>query len=273
MTLLFEMFSSPFLVRALIAGALAALCANLLGVPLVLKRYSMIGDGLSHAGFGALALATALNAAPLAVAIPLVLLAAFLLLRLRENGRLKGDAAIALVSGSALAIGVIIMAKSGAQADVYNYLFGSILAVKKADFVLSIVVSAGVLLLYVLSYHQIYAITFDETFARATGTRAAAYNALIALLTALVIVLGMRLMGAMLISSLLIFPALTAMRVCRSYRGVVITSTILSVLCFVAGLVLSYVMDTPSGATIVVVNLLAFLVFCGLGAVKRGRGI
>jgi len=268
-----EMLSFPFLVRALAAGSLLALCAALLGVPLVLKRYSMIGDGLSHAGFGALAVAMALNAAPLTVAIPLVLLAAFLLLRLSENSKLKGDAAIALISSSALAIGVLIMSVArGTTADVYNYLFGSILAVVQADFILSLALSIIVLVMYLLCYHRIYAITFDETFARSTGIRASAYNALLALLTALVIVLGMRLMGAMLISSLLIFPPLTAMRLCKSYRGVVVTAAVLSVLCFALGLVLSFALDTPSGATVVAVNLVAFLGFSAIEAIRKRWG-
>ncbi|MCL2695146.1 MAG: metal ABC transporter permease [Clostridiales bacterium] len=268
-----DMLSLTFIRYALAAGTLVSLTAALLGVPLVLKRYSMIGDGLSHVGFGALAVAMALHAAPLAVAIPLVLLAAFLLLRLSENSRLKGDAAIALVSSSALAVGVLVLAfTKGSTGDVYNYLFGSILAVGRADFWLSMGFCAAVLAVYALCYHKIYAITFDETFARASGVRAGAWNALLALLTALVIVLGLRLMGAMLISSLIVFPALTAMRVCRSYRGVVVTAAALSVVCFVAGLVLSYALETPSGATVVTVNLAAFLAFSVVGAVRKRRG-
>ncbi|MCL2513327.1 MAG: metal ABC transporter permease [Oscillospiraceae bacterium] len=265
-----EMLSMPFVVRALIVGVLVALCAALLGVSLVLKRYSMIGDGLSHVGFGTLAIALAFNVAPLQVSIPLVLLAAFLLLRLSENSKIKGDAAIALISSSALAVGVIIVAKAkGMPADLFNYMFGSILAMKTGDLYLSVAVSAVVLTLYVLFYNKIYAVTFDEKFAKATGTKTGLYNMLIALLTALVIVVGMRMMGAMLISSLIIFPALTSMRVFKSFKGVVICSAGLSAVCFIIGLVVSYAWDTPAGASIVVVNLAAFLVFFAVGFVNK----
>ena len=264
-----EMLSMPFIVRALVVGTLVALCAALLGVSLVLKRYSMIGDGLSHVGFGTLAIALAFNLAPLRVSIPLVLLAAFLLLRLSENARIKGDAAIALVSSSALALGVILVAKTkGMNADLFNYMFGSILAMRKDDLYLSVAVSVVVLILYAVFYNKIYAVTFDERFARATGVRTGLYNMLIAFLTALVIVVGMRMMGAMLISSLVIFPALASMRVFKSFRGVVICSAMLSVICFFIGIMASYAWDTPAGASVVVVNLMAFLLFCVAGALR-----
>lgn len=265
-SILREMLSYPFLVRALVVGVLVSLCAALLGVSLVLKRYSMIGDGLSHVGFGALAIATALNLAPLAVAIPVVVLAAFLLLRLSQNGKLKGDAAIALLSSSALAIGVMTVSlTSGMNTDVNNYMFGSILSLSEADMRLSIVVSVAVLALFVLCYPRIFAVTFDETFSKATGVKTEAYNMLIALLTAITIVLGMRMMGALLISSLVIFPALTAMRVCRTFRSVVLCAAVISVVGFLLGMVLSYAFETPSGASVVVVDLVIFLVFCAVG--------
>ena len=207
------------MVRALLVGSLIALCASLLGVSLVLKRYSMIGDGLSHVGFGALAVATAMNAAPLAVAIPVVVLAAFGLLRLNENSKIKGDAAIALISSGSLAIGVtVISMTTGMNTDVYNYLFGSILSMSREDVALTAGLSLVVLFLFIIFYHRIFAVTFDETFARATGMNAGLYNILIALLTALVIVVGMRMMGSLLISSLIVFPAMTAMRLCRTFR-------------------------------------------------------
>ena len=228
----------------------------------MLKRYSMIGDGLSHVGFGALAIATAANAAPLAVAIPIVVAAAFLLLRLSENSKIKGDAAIALISTGALAIGVMAISLSnGTNIDVYNYMFGSILAMSRGDVRLSVVLAAAVLTLYVIFYHKIFAITFDENFARATGVKAGWYNMLIALLTAITIVLGMRLMGTLLISSLVIFPALTSMRILKSFRSVVICSAVLSVLCFLIGIFFSYIWSTPTGASIVCVNIAAFFVF------------
>ena len=262
MKVILEMLSYPFLVRALVVGVLVSLCASLLGVSLVLKRYSMIGDGLSHVGFGALAIATALNLAPLAVAVPVVVVAAFLLLRLSQSGKLKGDAAIALLSSSALAIGVMAISLSnGTNIDVYNYMFGSILAMSRDDVRLSVVLAAAVLTLYVIFYHKIFAITFDENFARATGVKAGWYNMLIALLTAITIVLGMRLMGTLLISSLVIFPALTSMRILKSFRSVVICSAVLSVLCFLIGIFFSYVWSTPTGASIVCVNIAAFFVF------------
>ena len=260
--LFLQMLSYPFLTRAIVVGTLVSLCASLLGVSLVLKRYSMIGDGLSHVGFGALAIATAANAAPLAVAIPIVVAAAFLLLRLSENSKIKGDAAIALISTGALAIGVMAISLSnGTNIDVYNYMFGSILAMSRGDVRLSVVLAAAVLTLYIIFYHKIFAITFDENFARATGVKAGWYNMLIALLTAITIVLGMRLMGTLLISSLVIFPALTSMRILKSFRSVVICSAVLSVLCFLIGIFFSYIWSTPTGASIVCVNIAAFFVF------------
>jgi zinc transport system permease protein len=274
---LFEMFSYTFIVRAFLVGTLVSLCASLLGVSLVLKRYSMIGDGLSHVGFGALAAATAMNAAPLAVSIPVVVTAAFFLLRLSENSKIRGDAAIALISSSALAIGVaVISVTTGMNTDVCNYLFGSILAMSKGDVYLSLVLSSAVLLLFVFFYNTIFAITFDETFARAGGVRTGLYNMLIAFLTAITIVLGMRMMGAMLISSLIIFPALSSMRVYGTFKRVTICSAVISSLSFFMGLVLSYVFATPTGASVVLVNLAVFLLFWAFGkraAVKKLIGL
>lgn len=271
MTELFaEIFSTPILVRALVVGILVSLCASLLGVSLVLKRYSMIGDGLSHVGFGALAIATVMNLAPMAVAIPVVVAAAVVLLRLSSNGKLKGDSAIALISTSALAIGVMAVSMSkGMNIDINSYLFGSIISVGKGDVVISVILAAVVLAVFLFFYSKIFAITFDENFARATGINAGAYNLLIALLTAVTIVIGMRLMGSMLISSLIIFPALCAMRVFKTFRSVTICSSLISVATFVAGMVISYAADTPCGASIVCVNLVVFLVFFAVGAVLR----
>ena len=264
-----EMFSYPFFVRAIIVGLLVSLCASLLGASLVLKRYSMIGDGLSHVGFGALAVATAMRAAPLAVSIPVVVLAAFLLLRISENSKIKGDAAIALISTSSLAIGVtVISVTTGMNIDVYNYMFGSILAMNKYDVNLSIALAVVVLTLFVLFYNKIFAITFDETFAKATGTKTGIYNMLIAALTAITIVLGMRMMGALLISSLIIFPALTSMRLCKKFRTVTICSAIVSVVCFLLGIVGSYLYATPSGASVVIVNIAAFLLFWAISSIR-----
>lgn len=257
-----EMLSYPFIVRALVVGILIALCASLLGVSLVLKRYSMIGDGLSHVGFGALAIATATNLAPLAVSIPIVVIAAFLLLRISENSTIKGDAAIALISTTALAVGVIVISFSQASnTDLYSYLFGSILAMSQSDVVMSVILSVIVLVLFVVFYNRIFAITFDEDFSKATGTNSNVYNMILALLTALTIVLGMRLMGAMLISSLIIFPALTSMRVCKTFKSVIISSAIVSVVSLIVGITLSYAIDVPTGAIIVIVNVVMFVLF------------
>ncbi len=261
MTEIINMLSYHFMQRALIVGVLVSLCAALLGVSLVLKRYSMIGDGLSHVGFGALAIASALNLAPLAVAVPTVIVAAVLLLRLSRNSRVKGDAAIAIISSSALAIGVIsVSLTTGMNTEVSSYMFGSILSLSRSDAVLSVLLSAAVLLLFVLFYPRIFAVTFDENFSRATGTRTGVYNTLFAVLTAVTVVLGMRMMGALLISSLIIFPALSAMRLCRSFKAVILSAAIISVLCFLAGVMASYFLETPTGASIVVANLLVFAI-------------
>jgi zinc transport system permease protein len=268
---LIEMFSYTFLVRAVIVGLLVSLCAALLGVSLVLKRYSMIGDGLSHVGFGTLAIATAMNAAPLSVSIPIVVLAAFFLLRLSENSKIKGDAAIALISTSSLAIGVVVISlTTGMNTDVCNYMFGSILAMSKDDVALSIVLAIVVLILFLLFYNKIFAVTFDENFARATGVKTNIYNMLIAFLTAITIVLGMRMMGALLISSLIIFPALTSMRVCKTFKSVTICSALVSVLCFFIGVVGSYLYATPTGASVVIINIVGFFLFWGM-SIMKGR--
>lgn len=266
----FEMLSYPFMVRAFVVGILVSLCSALLGVSLVLKRYSMIGDGLSHVGFGALAVAAALNAAPLTVAIPVVVTAAVLLLRVSANSKIKGDAAIALISTSALAVGIMVISMTtGMNTDVYNYMFGSILAMSSQDVKMSVLLSLAVLILYVFFYHKIFAVTFDETFAQATGVRAGLYNTLIAVLTAVTIVLGMRMMGTLLISSLIIFPALTSMRVCTTFRSVTVSSAVVSVVCFCVGITVSYFFAAPAGASVVIANLLMLGGYAIAGAVKN----
>lgn len=265
-----EMLSYPFMTRAFLVGSLVALCSALLGVSLVLKRYSMIGDGLSHVGFGAMAIAAAMNAAPLTIAIPVVIVAAILLLRISGNAKIKGDAAIALISTTSLAIGVMVISlTTGMNTDVYNFMFGSILAMSAEDVKLSLVLSVFVLILFIVFYHKIFAITFDETFARATGVKAGVYNTLIAVLTAVTIVLGMRMMGALLISSLIIFPALTSMRVCRTFKSVIINAAVISVVCLIAGVTLSYVAATPAGASVVLANLVMMVLYTVVGAVKN----
>lgn len=270
MELIGEMLSYPFLVRAMVGGILVSLCASLLGVSLVLKRYSMIGDGLSHVSFGALSFAVAFGWSPLKVSIPVVVLAAFFLLRITEHGKIKSDAAIAMISAAALAVGIMVTSMTtGMTTDVSSYMFGSILAMSKTDVRFSAILSLIVLGLFLFCYNKIFAVTFDENFARATGVNVSLYNVLIAILTAVTIVLGMRMMGAMLISSLVIFPALTSMRVFKSFRGVVLSSGTLSVLCFLLGIILSYRYSTPAGASVVMVNLGAFLLFSLAGFVIR----
>ena len=268
---LIAVFSYPFMQRALIVGVLVSLCAALLGTSLVLKRYSMIGDGLSHVGYGAFAIAAAAGIAPLAFAIPVVVASAFLLLYITRKGKMGGDSAIAILSSSALAIGMIVLALNRVTIDINSYMFGSILALSEEDVVLSVICSVVVCIAFILLYHLIFAVTFDESFASATGIRSGIYNAFISVLTAIVIVVGMRLMGALLISSLMIFPSLSSMRVCRGFRSVTICSAAVSVICFTVGLVGSYFVNVPTGAGIVAVDLAVFLVFALAGRLKEKR--
>ena len=268
--LLEELFSYAFVVRALTVGICVSICASFLGLPLVLRRYSMIGDGLSHVGFGTLAIAVPLGLSPLKVSIPLVMLAAFLLLRIRENSKMRGDAAIAIISCSSLALGVIIMSMTvGMNTDVCNYMFGSILAIKQGEVYLCVALSIAILALFAFFYNKIFSVIFDENYAKASGTNIEFYNMLLALLTAVIIVIGMRIMGAMLISSLIIFPALTAMRLFKTFKSVIIVSCILSVVCFMLGIVVSFAYDVPTGASIVMANLALFLVFSLASVVKN----
>lgn len=265
-----SLLSYEFIRRALIVGALVAVCAALLGVTLVLKRYSMIGDGLSHVGFGAMSVALAMNLAPLTVSVPVVILAAFLMLRISSNSAVKGDAAIALISSSSIAIGVIVTSlTSGLNTDVYSYMFGSIYAISKSDMWLAIALCAAVVLTYVLLYNKVFAVTFDEDFAAATGTHVGIYNSLIALLTAVTVVVGMRVIGTLLISSVIIFPALSSMRLFKSFRSVVISAACIAVFSFITGVVLSFVFETPSAATVVVVNLAVFSLCSVFGFFRR----
>ena len=270
MDVITTLFSYSFVTRAVVVGILVSLCSSVLGVSLVLKRYSMIGDGLSHVSFGALAVAAALNMAPLAVSIPIVIASAFLILRLSSNSTIGGDSAIAIFSSGALAVGIIITSMTkGINADICNYMFGSILAMSEGDVFISILLSIVVLMVYILFYNRLFAITFDESFARATGIKVSAYNMAISVLTAVTIVIGMRIMGALLISSLIIFPALSAMRICRFFKGVIVLSAVISVLCFFTGIVISYILEVPVGASVVVVNLCVFLILSLAGRIKQ----
>ena len=265
MNLIITMFQYPFIQRALIVGVLVSLCAALLGVCLVLKHYSMIGDGLSHVSFGALSVAVALGVSPLWISIP-----SFCLLRIRENAHMKNDAAIAVVSSSALAIGITVTAlTTGINTDVSSYMFGSILVMNEQDVMISIVLCVIVLALFILFYSRIFSITFDENFSKASGIPVGRFNALLSVLTAVTITLGMRMMGAMLISSLIIFPALIAMRLQRSFSGVIIAAAITAVIDFLLGLVISFLLSTPTGASIVLVNLCVLLI---VTAIQKIRG-
>lgn len=264
-----EIMSYEFIQRAFVGGLLVSLCAALLGVSLVLKRYSMIGDGLSHVSFGALAIAMALGVAPIKFSIPVVVIAAFFLLRIAENGKMPSDAAIAVVASSALAIGVIVTSlTTGLSTDVNSYMFGSILAMSKDDVIMCVVLSIVVLIMFAFCYHRIFAVTFDESFSKATGVKVNLYNTLISIFTAVTVVLGIKMMGAMLISSLIIFPSLTSMRIFKSFRSVTLCSAVLAVINFTIGLIASYALSIPAGASVVVANLGMFLLFSIVAAIR-----
>ena len=257
---MFEMFAYPFMQRALLVGLMIAICAALVGVSLVLRKNSMIGDGLSHTAFSAFAIATVLGFTPLYFALPIVIIASFFVLRLSQRRKVHGDAAIAVLSASSLAIGTMAISLSkGVNIDLNSYLFGSILAVSWGDVVLSAILTAIIILLYLFAYHRIFAITFDEEFAKSVGIRTNMYDAIFAAICSIVIVLGMRLLGSLLISSLIIFPTLSAMRLSHTFKGIVLLSVVISALAFVAGLAASYVFATPTGATVVIANLIVFI--------------
>ncbi len=267
----------PFVRYALIVGVLIALCSSLLGVTLVLKRFSFIGDGLSHVAFGAMAAAAVLNLTnEMLLVLPLTVLSAVLLLRTGRNAKIRGDAAIAMISVSALAFGYLIMnvfsTSSNLSGDVCSTLFGStsILTLTAKEVWLCAVLSVLVVVIFVLFYNKIFAVTFDEDFAKATGTRAEMYNLLIAVVVAVIIVLAMNLVGSLLISALVIFPALSAMRLFRSFRGVTVCAAVLSVFCALLGIVVSILAGTPVGSTIVAVDAAAFAVCSLAGLVKGG---
>lgn len=273
---LWQYFAYPTVRYALIVGVLISLCASLLGVTLVLKRFSFIGDGLSHVAFGATAVAAVLGlgSSNMLFVLPVTILCAVLLLRPGQSARIHGDAAIAMLSVGALAVGYLLLhlfsASANVAGDVCSTLFGStaILTLTKGEVWLSIGLSAAVVLVFVLFYNQIFAITFDERFARAVGTKTDVYNLGLAVLIAVIIVLAMKLVGALLISALVVFPALAAMRLFQSFKAVTIFAGVISVLGAVAGLVISILAETPVGATIVAVDLLAFLVCSVIGRAR-----
>ncbi len=261
-------FSYPFVRYAFIVGLLIALCSSLLGVTLVLKRFSFIGDGLSHVAFGAMAVAAVAGLTnKMYLIIPVTVISAILLLRTGQNTKIKGDAAVAMISVGALAIGYMLMnlfpSSSNISADVCSTLFGStsILTLKKADVWLCTIMAAIVIAVFIIFYNKIFAVTFDENFSKATGIKSDAYNLLIAVITALIIVLAMNLVGSLLISALIIFPALSAMRLFKSFRGVIICSAVISVICAAVGILLSILFSTPVGSTIVTADIVVFLIF------------
>lgn len=267
-------FQYPFVRYALIVGVLIALCSSLLGVTLVLKRFSFISDGLSHVAFGAMAIASVLNITNnMLFILPVTVICAILLLRTGQNTRIKGDAAIAMISVGALAIGYLLMnlfsTSPNISGDVCSTLFGStsILTLTEAEVWLCAILSIVVVAIFILFYNKIFAVTFDETFARATGTRANAYNLLIAVVIAVIIVLAMNLVGSLLISALVIFPALSAMRLFKSFRSVTISAAVMSVLSATAGILISILAGTPVGSTIVAVDIAVFLVSYGIGRI------
>ena len=265
--------SYPLVRYAIIVGVLIALCSSLLGVTLVLKRYSFIGDGLSHVAFGAMAIATVVNLTDKMILIlPITIISAILLLRTGQNAKIKGDAAVAMISVGALAFGYLIMnifpTSSNLTGDVCSTLFGSmsILTLTKGEVTLCAILSVVVVIIFVALYNKIFAVTFDENFSKATGVKADAYNLLLAVVIAVIIVLAMNLVGSLLISALVIFPALSAMRMFRSFKAVTVCSVILSVICALAGLVVSILAGTPVGSIIVAADVLAFIICSFIGA-------
>lgn len=268
----------PFVRYALITGTLIALCSSLLGVTLVLKRFSFIGDGLSHVAFGAMAVAAILDIAKLNLfVLPVTVICAVLLLQSGQNAKIKGDAAVAMISVGSLAIGYLLMnifsTSSNLSGDVCSTLFGStsILTLEPYDVWLCIILSAVVIAAFVLMYNKLFAVTFDEQFAQATGVNAKLYNLIIAVVIAVIIVLAMNLVGSLLISALVIFPALSAMRVFKSFKAVTICSAVLSVACSVSGILISIVAGTPVGSTIVAVDIAVFFVFYAAGLFGGGK--
>lgn len=251
-----DILSYPFLLRALIVGFLVSVSSSLLGVSLVLRRFSMIGDGLSHVGFGALGVAAVLYLSPMAVTLPVVIIAAFLLLRL--SGRNSGDRAIALISSSALAVGVIAVSAGGVNTDLNAFLFGSILSIARSDAMIAAAAAVMTFFVYIVFYHQIYASTFDPSFAEATGIKCSRYTSILAVLTAVIIVVGMRMLGSLLISSLIIFPATTAMLVSRSYLMVSVLAAVESAIAFISGFLASYAFSLPAGASVVAAHMVIF---------------
>ena len=273
--LLLDYFAYPFVRYALVVGVLIALCSSLLGVILVLKRFSYIGDGLSHVAFGAMAIAAVVGLTDrMILTLPVTILCAILLLWSGQNAKIKGDAAIAMISVGALAIGYMLMNKfptsSNISGDVCSTLFGStkILTLTKSEVVLSIVLSIVVVIAFIALYNRFFAVTFDESFAKAVGTKTNILNFIIATIIAVIIVLAMNLVGSLLVSALIIFPALSAMRIFKSFRSVTICSAVISVFCALTGIIVSILLDTPTGATIVITDIAVFGLCSAIGKIR-----
>lgn len=256
-----EMFSYSFMVRALVVGVLISLSASLVGVPLVLRNKSMLGDGLSHVAFSAFALASVLDVFPLWFTVLIVIIASFFVLRIDKNKKNNGDVAIAVLSVTSLAIGTMVISVfKGVNIDLNSYLFGSVLSVGWGEVWLSLILAVVVVLIYVFSYHRIFAITFDEEFTRAIGINTRKYETVLAIICSVVVVLGMRLLGALLISGLIVFPTLIASQFSKSFKRVVVFSALISVINFIVGLVISYLFALPTGSTVIVVNFVILFV-------------
>ncbi len=273
---LIQYFSFSFVRYAFIVGVMIAICSSLLGVTLVLKRFSFIGDGLSHVAFGAMSIAAVLNFSNnMYIVLPITVICAILLLRTGKNTKIQGDAAIAMISVGSLALGYLLMnlfsTSSNVSGDVCSTLFGStsILTLHKSEVWLCIILSVSVILCFIIFYNKIFAVTFDEAFAQAIGTHVPIYNLVIAVIIAVIIVLAMNLVGSLLISALVIFPALSAMRVFKSFKSVTICSAIISVICAIAGLIISILASTPVGSTIVAADIFAFLIFFIIGRIRK----
>ncbi len=275
-----NMFSYDFINKAFIVGILVSICSALLGVSLVLKRYAMIGDGLSHSAFGIISVVAAINTIPffedsfkldpLVSTMIITIIIAIILLKMSSNSKINSDSAIALVSTTFLTIGIIVVSfTSGLNTDVHSILFGSILALTTSDVVMTIILSLIVLVLFIFFYHKIFAVTFDETFSRATGVRVDLYMILLAVLTAITIVMGMQIIGTLLISSLLVIPALTAIRLFKTFKSVMISAVITSVISFILGMIVSYIFNLPTGATVVLINLLFYLIVTIVDSIKK----
>lgn len=261
--------SYDFIWRAFLAGLMISLCASLVGVTIVLKRLSMIGDGLSHISFGAIAIASALGIAPLKIAIPFAALSAIILFVI-SGKKMKGDSGIAVISSGALAVGIIVISYHGSSADMNNYLVGSLYSVTQSDLYIALLLSCAVIFTFTFLYNKIFAITFDEDFSSATGIKHRLYSCILAVLTSVTVVIGMRLMGALLISSLIVFPALSAMRIFKSFKAVTICSLVLSLICFIAGFTLTLVLDAvPTGACITAVNFVIFALSALIAALRK----